>query len=125
MKKAAAVVFLIFFFACSAEMQQKPEDIWSEEKFVNAMVEIQMTEAYIRLGFNRSQVSYRHQDSLYNSVFRELGVEAEEFKRNLDYYSQEPKQMEKIYTKVIERLSEKQAELQGQEQQEEIQQEQE
>lgn len=111
--RTVLIILLIGFISSCAEVEkkEKPEDIWSEDRFVDVMVEVQLTESYIRLGFNRSNVSYRNQDSLYNSTFRKVGVDAEDFRKNFTYYSSDPKKMEKIYQVVIERLSEKQAEL--------------
>lgn len=77
------------------------------------MVEIQITEAYVRLGYNRSHESYRPKDSLFQSTFRKIGISQEEFEKNFEYYSTHPKKMNKVYEEVIERLSERQAEIQA------------
>lgn len=117
--KILLILFVLssFFISCKDEIKKKPNDIWSEEKFIEALVEIQVTEAYVRLGFNRSHESYRPKDSLFESTFRKLGVSREEFEKNFEYYVNHPKSMDKIYEEVIERLSERQAELQGETQQ--------
>lgn len=112
------IIIVAFAASCKQQTEKKPDDIWSREKFVDAMVEVQITEAFIRLGYNRSHESYRHKDSLFKSTFDELGVSREEFERNFTYYSNRPKEMEEIYEEVIENLSTKQAELQGEVQQE-------
>lgn len=109
----------LFLISCKEDVQKKPEDIWSEEKFTNALVEVQITEAYIRLGYNRSQESFRHKDSLFQSTFRKLETNKGEFEKNFDYYSNHPKLMDKIYEEVIERLSERQAEIQGESEEQE------
>lgn len=113
MKIFLIIFTLVFFVSCKNEVEQKPDHIWSEDKFIDALVEVQITEAYIRLGYNRSKSSFRHKDSLYASTFKDLGINRDDFESNFEYYSARPKLMEGIYEEVIEKLSEKQAELQG------------
>lgn len=106
------LVILSFFllFSCNPK-EEKPEDIWSEERMVEVLTEVQLTEAIVRLGYNRLSDTMYHNDTLYSSVFRLLGTNQDEFDKNLDYYVKHPQQLEDVYDQVITNLSTRTSEL--------------
>ena len=114
MNKQIFLVFLLaLLFSCTSEEKKRPEDIWDEEKFTQALLEVQITEAVLRLGYRDRKDSIVHPDSVHAATFRKIGHNKEEFEKNFDYYIQDPAKMERIYEEVIVRLSEKEAEIRG------------
>lgn len=110
-KHTSFFLLLVFLFSCSAEKPKKPEDIWDEEVFTEALFQVQLTEAILRLGYRLRKDSIVHPDSIHSATFKKIGHTKQEFEKNFDYYIQDPQRMEKIYEEVIVRLSEMEAEI--------------
>ena len=104
------VLILHSTWACR-QKEEKPKDLWSEEKFTTVLTEVQLAEGMVRLGFHRKQDSVIPKDSIYAAVFRKMEVSEEEFDRNFNYYLDHPEDLEKIYENVITNLSQAAAKL--------------
>lgn len=96
-----AAVVMLFLVSCSGS-----NDIISEKKMVKVLADIHLTDGVLdnyRYTMNR----YQNPDSLYlyKVAFERNDVTREEFIRSLQYYSQYPKRLDRIYTEVINRLS--------------------
>jgi len=106
----SCIISLIIILSCNNQVKDVPEDIISEDKMVEVITEIELTQALIKLKF-------LHQDTLnpqqlFNEVYSDFNVSKEQFNKSLAFYSQEPKTIENIYVKVIINLSKRQAEIQ-------------
>ena len=97
-------------FSCKEE-EKVPNYVMPEDQFVEVLTEFQVAEALVRLGHHRKNDSIYLNDSIYSSVFRKLNISSELFDSNFTYYSERPKQFEKVYEQVITNLSERSAQL--------------
>lgn len=111
--KTLGLLVGFFLFSCQKE-EKKPDYLWSEEEFAELLTEVQMAEAFIRLGMHRevTKDSIVHNDSIYASVFRKWEISRQDFDSNYHYYLNHPKKFEAIYEKVITNLSERSASIQ-------------
>jgi hypothetical protein len=100
----------MILFSCQ-EKEEIPDYLWEDEKFVEVLTEFQITESIIRLGYHRFPDSAFATDSIYASMYSELGVTEAEFDSNYQYHLKDPESLSKIYGKVITNLSERSAEL--------------
>ena len=82
----------------------RPEGILSHTDMVRTLTEIYVVEEKVtRLGLVRDS-SEKVFDSLKMRMFRNLPYPDSVFKRSLDYYTDRPKEMEVIYTALIDSL---------------------
>ena len=110
MRHFSIYIITLLLFSCS-ESKETPENILSEDQFVEVLTEFQLTESIVRLGYHRTDDSLHHNDSLYNAMFRKMNVSRVDFDSNYNYYVKDPETFSKIYEKVITNLSKESAEL--------------
>jgi hypothetical protein len=89
-----------------------PDKLLSEEVIINMLTDIQLAEGIIvDQRSAKTNVSRSFKDSLYQVIFDHYQVTAQELNENLDYYNNNPEQMEDIYEEVLSRLSQKETEI--------------
>lgn len=110
MKQILILCCSCFFIACS-QKEEAPDYLISEKEFVGILTEFQEAEAIVRLGFNRTTDSIILNDSIYAGFFRKHEITAAIFDSNFNYYSNKPKEFEKMYEQVITNLSTRSAQL--------------
>jgi hypothetical protein len=82
----------------------KPKDLLSEEKMVNVLIDIHLTEGIassLPIPYDSSQVLY---SLLEKEVFVKHQVEDSVFTRSMIYYLQDPAIMDRIYVRVVDSL---------------------
>ncbi len=113
MKHSLIIILLsVAVFGCETK-HEKPEEIWSKERFVEVLTQMQLAESVIRLGYHRTPDSLYSNDSIYSAALRSVNTNQEEYEQNMDYYLDHPKELEEIYDEVMVNLSTKSAELKG------------
>ena len=102
------LISTVIFISCGNDQIEAPKDIITEDKMVEVITEIELTQALIKVKFaNQDTVN---QQQLFDEVYKDFNISEEEFNNSLTYYCQEPKLLEEIYIKVINNLSKRQAE---------------
>ena len=99
------LILTCLLFSCSNSDEKIPENILSETKFELLLKEIHLAEGAFEL--NKSKGIEQAQNTLANSyrnIYTEKKMTEEEFKLTLEYYSNHPEKLEKIYDKVLEEL---------------------
>ncbi|MDG1276795.1 MAG: DUF4296 domain-containing protein [Algoriphagus sp.] len=104
-------LLLSFFFLCllGCDPEKLPEGILPEEKMVEVLIDIQLTEGIagaMPISYDSSQVLYR---LLEREVFLKHEVQDSVFTQSMVYYLQYPYKMDAIYARVVDSLSLKQA----------------
>ena len=82
----------------------KPKDLLSEEKMVNILIDIHLTEGIassLPVTYDSSQVLY---SLLEKEVFVKHQVEDSVFTRSMIHYLQDPAIMDRIYAGVVDSL---------------------
>ena len=95
---------LILCFSCSdGEKDSRP--ILTQAQMVKALTEIYLAEQKVnRLGLPRDSAE-REFERFRHVVFEKIAVSDSVFKRSFDYYMDRPKEMELIYSAVVDSLS--------------------
>ena len=99
-----AICVLILCFSCS-DGDRNDKDILTRGQMVKAMTEIYLSEQKInRLGLPRDSAE-REFDLFKQLVFKKIDVSDSVFKRSFDYYMDRPKEMEVIFSALVDSLS--------------------
>jgi hypothetical protein len=101
--KSIVAAFAILAFSCN-KVSDRPPGILSHSRMVDVLQEIYITEEKVnRLTLTRDSAE-RVFDLLEGKVFEKTGVPDSVFRASLDYYFDHPKEMELIYTAVVDSL---------------------
>ena len=98
------LLFLAGFAAVFSCGERKPEGILSKGEMVQIMEELYIAEEkvnYLALSRDSAKMVAEVMDS---KVFERAGVNDSIFKRSFDYYMERPKEMELIYTALVDTL---------------------
>lgn len=116
MRKILGFVLIAFlFFSCYHENQKEivvPEKLLSEDELVEVLTDLQLAEGLITYQrLQKISVKKDFKDSVYNLVFENYGLTIPELTSNLNYYNNDPQNMEILYEKVLSNLSKLQSEV--------------
>jgi hypothetical protein len=102
---------LSFLLSCTSEteLDVKPADLISEEKMIDVLIDVHITESALSLkNFNRDSslklFSYYKED-----VFKEHQISEKQFQESFDYYARHSKQFDRMYAVIIDSLTVKEA----------------
>jgi hypothetical protein len=89
---------------------QSNASILNEDKMAKVLTEIHIVEASFTpmqlMGDSAMQYAVDH----YTAVFESNNTNGEQFRESLQFYSRHPRQLDKIYERVIENLNKQQIE---------------
>lgn len=97
------IVCLTLILSCR-KADEKPADILSQEEMVKVLGEIYIAEQKVKqlsLGIDSSAFVF---DKLDDKVFESTGVPDSVFKKSVNYYIARPKEMETIYSILVDSL---------------------
>lgn len=106
-------LFILTLISCGEKEEKRPEHIWDQDRMVEVLTEFQKSEAFVRLHYHQFGDSAYVADSVFNATFQQLGTSREEYDSNYSYYLNHPKDLEKVYEKVIINLNEASGELEN------------
>lgn len=96
---------VLLMAACGEEDKNGAEPILSHREMVKALTEIYLTEQKVnRLGVPRDSAE-REFERFKKVIFKGIGISDSIFKRSFDYYMDRPREMEQIYTTLVDSLS--------------------
>ena len=104
--KIASVIFCLILIGCGNQQKETPQDILSENIFIDLLKDIHLAEAKFELhktkgmGIAKNELAHN-----YSSIYKKYEITLDDFDKTLDYYAQHPEQLEKIYTRVLEQLT--------------------
>lgn len=109
--KPIILLCFVFTFSCSSEteLDVKPADLISEEKMIDVLIDVHITESALSLkNFNRDSslklfVYYKE------DIFKEHQISEKQFQESYDYYARHSKQFDHMYAIVIDSLTVKEA----------------
>jgi len=96
-------VSLLFVASCSED--EKPEGLLSQDKMINVLIDIQITEGIasaIPVAYDSSEVLYKLMEK---EVFKKHQVEDSVFTQSLRYYLQYPGIMDNMYAQILDSLA--------------------
>lgn len=96
--------FYLIFSGCSRPGTVS-KDIISKDSLINVIVDMHLGDAILmEPSFQAKQVVINKQE-YYSSILKKHSLTNEKFQKNMDYYSQNPEEFEKIYESVIENIT--------------------
>jgi len=96
--KKIIILFLITLFvvACS-----RPKNVIERQKFVEILAEIHINDAILaKEGFFDKNITAGDSISFYNHLFKKYDITRQQYKENLEYYSNDIEDFLKIYNEV-------------------------
>ena len=105
-------ILACLLYACSNPEVGMPENILSETVFENILKEIHLSEGAFELNKTKNMENAKATlANNYTSIYSEYKISAIDFKNTLNYYSQHPEKLEKIYSNVLEELNKERSTL--------------
>ena len=96
---------LLLVAACGDEDKTAAQPVLSHREMVKALTEIYLAEQKVsRLGVPRDSAE-REFERFKKVIFKGIGISDSNFKRSFDYYMDRPREMEQIYTTLVDSLS--------------------
>lgn len=96
---------MLFALLAACTDAQKPANLLSEEEMTRVMMEVYTYEEKI----NRLNVRRDSAEKIFElakpAIFQKIGVPDSVFKSSYDYYVAHPKQLESIYTAMVDSLN--------------------
>jgi hypothetical protein len=118
-KNLLLLTFILFLFSfCNSE--DKPKDLISEDKMVEVLVDIHMTEGTVSampIAYDSSQRLYK---LLEKDLFLKHDIIDSVFQENMIFYLSDPSVMDRIYSRVIDSLTVKESKFRTTEGKEEL-----
>jgi hypothetical protein len=109
--KCLLPVALCILYSCVS--RGTPEGILTQPEMVQILIHVYTDEEKVnRLGLVRDSAEAVY-DSLKVRTFRSLDVDDSAFNKSLDYYTGRPREMEMIYTAVVDSLQLREQRAQG------------
>jgi hypothetical protein len=93
----------VFTVTISCE-EKRPEGILTEQEMVSVMEELYIAEEKINHLALASDSSKKVFGSIQSKIFEAAAVNDSVFKRSFDYYMEHPRQLETIYTALVDTL---------------------
>ena len=104
--KIISLILCLILLSCGNQQKETPQNILSENSFINLLKDIHLAEAKFELhktkGIENAKKELAHN---YRAIYETHAITADDFDKTLDYYAQHPEQLEKIYTRVLEQLT--------------------
>jgi ferritin-like metal-binding protein YciE len=104
--KIISFILCVTLLSCGSPQTNIPNDILSENIFIDLLKDIHLAEAKFELhktkGMENAKNELAHN---YSAIYETHEITADDFDKTLDYYAQHPEQLEKIYTRVLEQLT--------------------
>lgn len=96
-------MFLLVFFCCQSS-DQKPASVLGQEEMVRVLTDIYLTEEKIARLSLSSDSAAQVFELLEGRIFEKLDVPDSVFRESLDYYTDHPAEMEKVYAALVDSL---------------------
>ena len=96
---------ILFLCISCSEGERNDKTILTQSQMVEALKEIYLAEAKINQRGLARDSSEREFEGLKEVVFEKINVSDSVFKRSFNYYMDHPKEMEMIYTALVDSLS--------------------
>jgi hypothetical protein len=119
MNKFLQAIFLfciVLIVSCDEPPIPKPEQLVSEKKMIDMLVDIHLAEAMFGQLRYDSDYSKLTSADYYYSVLEKHNMPDSIFEKSLVYYASEPRDFEKMYQKVLDKLNIMEQELSGRKQ---------
>ena len=103
--KIYLLILACLLFSCSNSDEKTPENILSKIEFKTILKEIHLAEASFDINkkINLENAKIELTNTYFN-IYKKNQTSQADFQTALNYYSENPKQLEKIYADILEQL---------------------
>lgn len=104
----------VILTSCSQHVEgyDKPDDLIPKDRMILVMTEMVKLETHIKDTYTRVDRFYNVMNASGDSLLKGMGVTPEAFDSSMKYYASHQKEMEEIYSEVLENLNIELGELQ-------------
>ncbi|MEO5975832.1 MAG: DUF4296 domain-containing protein [Chryseolinea sp.] len=100
-----AILLLVCTFQQCSRGERPPKDLLSKEEMVKTLTEIYLIEQRVNsLGFKRDSLNQVFV-AMKERAFASAGTSDSTFRRSFDYYAKTPKEIDEIYSALIDTLN--------------------
>jgi hypothetical protein len=102
-------IALVFVVSCRSESKESTSTsslILQKDTFISVMTDFRLAESAIRHMISLGEKPEKMTQYYYSFMLKKHKISMNDFNASLKYYSQNPKEMDEIYNKVVVRLSE-------------------
>ena len=113
--KKEHIYFLLMclVLSCSEKPTLMPEGVLPEKKMISVLTDIQLIEGAISKKLIDRSINNKESTRYYAKTFEKHDITRQQFDESLNFYTENPKDLQKIYEKVLVELSKIKAELQN------------
>jgi hypothetical protein len=113
MKKLLSVYFVVFLFGCSSidSAVTIPDDILSNEKMAEIMVDIHLLEATLNISTYSKDHVVMNAINPNSDILKKNNITQKQYKESFEFYAQNPVLLTEVYQLVLNSLSKMQAEV--------------
>ncbi len=103
--------FLISMSACKKKQVEIPADVLKKEEMVAVLTDVQIAEAAINKQTEVGNFGPDYTAAYYNFIFSKHKITVDIYRKSMEWYTQHPELLDKVYEEVIIELSKKQSEV--------------
>ena len=104
--KIKSYIFFIIFLSCGDPKIETSEDILPKNSFINLLKDIHLAEAKFEIQKTKGMKNAKRKlANNYSTIYETHEITPDDFDKTLDYYAQDPEQLEKVYILVLEQLT--------------------
>jgi hypothetical protein len=100
MYKYLILFFSVTLFLCGCKSDSVPDKFIQPNVMAALLVQIHLVDGSLYNGTQVPDSLYKYGMGKYLAVFKKIGVDSAQFRKSLDYYSEEPDKLSAIYDKV-------------------------
>tara|TARA_B100001250_G_C19598434_1_gene699497 strand:- start:469 stop:813 length:345 start_codon:yes stop_codon:yes gene_type:complete len=99
-------ILACLLFSCSNSEKKNPHNIITETEFKTILKELHLAEASFEINKTTNMENAKIElTTAYFNIYKKNQTSKNDFNKALNYYSENPKKMEKIYTDILGALS--------------------
>jgi hypothetical protein len=102
--KRGFFVLLLFLISCGGN-ESVPSGILPPEEMVKVLDEIYVIESKVNRLSLKNDSSIQVFNAMKEKVFNKVGISDSVFKKSINYYMDHPKEMELVYTALVDSLN--------------------
>jgi len=110
--KIISLILCLILLSCGNQQKETPQNILSENSFINLLKDIHLAEAKFELHKTKGMKNAKNElANHYITIYEAHEITVDDFDKTLKYYALRPEELEKIYTLVLEQLTDDRANL--------------
>ena len=108
MRKYIVLFFSAPFFLFACKYGHTPDGILNPDKMIKVLVEVHIVDGSLsNIEMPIGDSLYKYASGRYLAMFKRMHTDSGQFRKSVKYYSENPAQLEEMYTKVLKILQDK------------------